>query len=39
MGQTIGVLATRQVAVGVVEDNALTGPIRKESKIPTHSGP
>jgi glucokinase len=28
MGQTIGVLATRQVAVGVVEDNALTGEIR-----------
>jgi glucokinase len=28
MGQTIGVLATRKVAVGVVEDNALTGPIR-----------
>lgn len=28
MGQTIGVLATRQVAVGVVEDNALTGPIK-----------
>ena len=28
MGQTIGVLATRQVAVGVVEDNALTGSIR-----------
>jgi len=28
MGQTIGVLATRQVAVGVVENNALTGPIR-----------
>ena len=28
MGQTIGVLATRQVAVGVVEDNALSGPIR-----------
>lgn len=28
MGQTIGVLATRQVAVGVVEDNALTGAIR-----------
>jgi len=28
MGQTIGVLATRQVAVGVVEDDALTGPIR-----------
>src|ERR1022692_975043 len=28
MGQTIGVLATRQVAVGVVEDNALIGPIR-----------
>ena len=28
MGQTIGVLATRQVAVGVVEDNALAGPIR-----------
>jgi glucokinase len=28
MGQTIGVLATRQVAVGVVEDNALTGTIR-----------
>jgi len=28
MGQTIGVLATRHVAVGVVEDNALTGPIR-----------
>src|SRR5580692_12507181 len=28
MGQTIGVLATRQVAVGVVEDNALTGQIR-----------
>ncbi len=27
MGQTIGVLATRQVAVGVVEDNALTGGI------------
>jgi glucokinase len=29
MGQTIGVLATRQVAVGVVEDNALAGPIRR----------
>jgi glucokinase len=28
MGQTIGVLATRQVAVGVVENDALTGPIR-----------
>jgi glucokinase len=28
MGQTIGVLATRQVAVGVVEDNALSGQIR-----------
>jgi predicted NBD/HSP70 family sugar kinase len=28
MGQTIGVLATRQVAVGVVEDDALVGPIR-----------
>ncbi|MGC9948704.1 MAG: ROK family protein [Bryobacteraceae bacterium] len=28
MGHTIGVLATRQVAVGVVEDNALAGPIR-----------
>jgi len=28
MGQTIGVLATRQVAVGVVEDNAVAGPIR-----------
>jgi predicted NBD/HSP70 family sugar kinase len=28
MGQTIGVLATRKVAVGVVEDNALIGPIR-----------
>jgi glucokinase len=28
MGQTIGVLATRQVAVGVVEDNALAEPIR-----------
>jgi len=28
MGQTIGVLATRQVAVGVVEDNAVVGPIR-----------
>lgn len=28
MGQTIGVLATRQVAVGVVEDNTLSGPIR-----------
>ena len=28
MGQTIGVLATRQVAVGVVEDNALSGTIR-----------
>jgi glucokinase len=28
MGQTIGVLATRQVAVGVVGDNALVGPIR-----------
>jgi len=28
MGQTIGVLATRQVAVGVVEENALSGPIR-----------
>ncbi len=28
MGYTIGVLATRQVAVGVVEDNALTGTIR-----------
>jgi glucokinase len=28
MGRIIGVLATRQVAVGVVEQNALTGPIR-----------
>lgn len=28
MGQTIGVLATRQVAVGVVEDNVLSGAIR-----------
>jgi glucokinase len=28
MGQTIGVLATRQVAVGVVEDHALAGPVR-----------
>lgn len=28
MGQTIGVLATRQVAVGVLEGNALDGPIR-----------
>jgi len=28
MGQTIGVLATRQIAVGVVEDNALAGPVR-----------
>jgi glucokinase len=28
MGRIIGVLATRQVAVGVVEENALTGPIR-----------
>ena len=28
MGQTIGVLATRQIAVGVVEDNALRGPVR-----------
>jgi glucokinase len=28
MGQTIGVLATRKVAVGVVEDNALIGPVR-----------
>ncbi len=28
MGQTIGVLATRQVAVGVVEDCALAAPIR-----------
>ena len=27
MGQTIGVLATRQIAVGVVEDHALTGPV------------
>jgi len=28
MGQTVGVLATRQVAVGVVEHNALAGPVR-----------
>jgi glucokinase len=28
MGQTIGVLATRQVAVGLVDDNAISGPIR-----------
>jgi glucokinase len=28
MGQTIGVLATRQIAVGVVEDDVLTGPVR-----------
>ena len=28
MGQTIGVLATRQIAIGVVEDNALCGPVR-----------
>jgi len=27
MGQTIGVQATRQIAVGVVEDHALTGPV------------
>jgi predicted NBD/HSP70 family sugar kinase len=28
MGQTIGVLATRQIAIGVVEDNMLCGPVR-----------
>jgi len=28
MGQTIGVLATRQIAVGVVQDNVLCGPVR-----------
>ena len=28
MGQTIGVLATRQIAIGVVEDNVLSGPVR-----------
>ncbi len=28
MGQTIGVLATRQIAVGIVQDNALVGPVR-----------
>jgi glucokinase len=28
MGQTIGVLATRQIAIGIVEDNVLTGPVR-----------
>ena len=28
MGQTIGVLATRQIAIGVVEDNKLCGPVR-----------
>jgi glucokinase len=28
MGQTIGVLATRRIAVGVVADNALAGPAR-----------
>ena len=28
MGQTIGVLATRQIAIGVVEDNVLCGPVR-----------
>ena len=28
MGQMIGVLATRQIAVGVVEDHALSGPLR-----------
>src|SRR5579871_4038009 len=28
MGQIIGVLATRQIAVGVVEDHALSGPLR-----------
>jgi len=36
MGQTIGVLATRQVAVGVVEDNALTGPIRVYPEAADH---
>jgi glucokinase len=29
MGQVIGVLATRQIAVGVVEDHALSGPLRR----------
>lgn len=28
MGQTIGVLATRQIAIGVVQDNVLCGPVR-----------
>jgi glucokinase len=28
MGQTVGVLATRQVAVGIVQEHALSGPIR-----------
>jgi glucokinase len=28
MGQTIGVLATRQIVVGVVQDNALSGEVR-----------
>jgi glucokinase len=28
MGQTIGVLATRQIGVGLVENNALAGPVR-----------
>ena len=36
MGQTIGVLATRQVAVGVVQDNELTGPIRIYPEVDEH---
>jgi glucokinase len=39
MGQTIGVLATRQIAIGVVEDNVLCGPVRvfPESGQPAES--
>ena len=39
MGQTIGVLATRQIAIGVVEDNVLSGPVRLFPEPGQHQEP
>jgi glucokinase len=39
MGQTIGVLATRQLAIGVVEDNVLIGPVRVFPEPGQHQEP
>lgn len=37
MGQTVGVLATRQIAVGIVEDNVLVGSVRIYPEALEHS--